>query len=101
MSTPLLKASDGKPSVSFTMMVISFVVITLWLVASIFEEIAGMKIRVFDAASATAYFGPLAALYFGRRYTDSKDTSSSSVTTTTATRIVAPADPVEPADPTI
>ena len=97
METPLLKASDGKPSVSFTMMVVSFIVVTLWLIASIFEEIAGMKVRVFDPTSAMAYFSPLLALYFGRRWTDSKDTSSSSVTTTTATRVVAPADPVESA----
>ena len=40
METPLLKASDGKPSVSFTMMVVSFIVVTLWLIASIFEEIS-------------------------------------------------------------
>lgn len=73
MKTPLLKASDGKPSVSFTMMIIGFVVITLWLIASIFEELWGLKIRAFDPASAMSFFTPLLTLYFSRRWTDAKN----------------------------
>jgi len=91
MAIPLLKQSDGRPSASFTMMIISFVVITLWLIASIFEELWGIKIRPFDAASATAYFSPLMLLYFGRRWSDSKEPSTT--TTTTETRVVEPNDP--------
>jgi len=101
MKIPLMKQSDGKNSASFTMMAIGFGVITLWLVLSIFEELWGLKVRVFDPASAMAYLSPLMVLYFGRRYTDSKEASSSSTITTTATRVVAPADPAEPPDPTI
>lgn len=66
---PMFKQSDGTPSASFTMMAVAFGVITLWLLASIVEEIAGIPIRQFNGAEAMAYFTPLAALYFGRRWT--------------------------------
>lgn len=70
MKVPLLTQSDGKKSASFTMMVIGFVVVTLWLLVSIFEEIAGIQIRAFSSTDAMAYFTPLTLLYFGRRWTD-------------------------------
>lgn len=73
MNFPLFKDSSGKPSVSFTMLVISFVVITLWLMVSIVEAIAGLNIRPFDAATAMAYFTPIATLYFSRRWTTRND----------------------------
>jgi hypothetical protein len=73
MAIPLLKQSDGRPSVSFSMMVIGFIVITLWLIASIFEELWGLKIRAFDPASAMSFFTPLLTLYFSRRWTDAKN----------------------------
>lgn len=66
---PMFKQSDGNPSASFTMMAVAFGVITLWLLLSIFEEIAGVPIREFNGAEAMAYFTPLATLYFGRRWT--------------------------------
>lgn len=66
---PMFKQSDGTPSASFTMMAVAFGVITLWLLASVVEEIAGIPIREFNGAEAMAYFTPLAALYFGRRWT--------------------------------
>lgn len=69
MKLPLLEQSNGQKSVSFTMMIIGFFVITFWLFLSIVEEIAGIQIREFDGAEAMAYFTPLAALYFGRRWT--------------------------------
>lgn len=77
MAIPLLKQSDGRPSASFTMMIIGFIVITLWLLASIFEELWGLKVRAFDASAATAYFIPLASLYFGRRWADAKNPAAS------------------------
>ncbi|MFA6049921.1 MAG: hypothetical protein WC761_01870 [Candidatus Paceibacterota bacterium] len=66
---PMFKQSDGTPSASFTMMAVGFGVVTLWLLLSIVEEIAGMPIREFNGAEAMAYFTPLAMLYFGRRWT--------------------------------
>lgn len=68
----LLKNSDGKPSGSFTMAIIGFSVVTLWLLLSIFSKIGNIDIRAFDAGQATAYLSPLLTLYFGRRYTDGK-----------------------------
>ncbi len=70
MQIPLLKQSNGKKSASFTMMVIGFIVITLWLFISIVETAWGLTFRAFSATDAMAYFSPLLALYFGRRWTD-------------------------------
>lgn len=64
----MLSDSSGQKSISFTMMLIGFITITIWLVASIFENIAGIAIREFDSTGAMSYFTPLAMLYFGRRY---------------------------------
>lgn len=78
MKVPLLKQSDGRPSASFTMMVIAFAVVTLWLLISIVEEAFGLQIREFSGAEAMSYFTPIATLYFSRRWTDrgaSSDTS--------------------------
>lgn len=77
MKVPLLKQSDGRPSVSFSMMLISFAVITLWLTASIVEQAWGLQIREFSAAEAMAYFTPIATLYFSRRWTDRKPSAQS------------------------
>ena len=78
MKVPLLKQSDGRPSASFTMMIIAFTVVTLWLLVSIVEEAWGLQIREFSGAEAMSYFTPIATLYFSRRWTDSKSGSGSS-----------------------
>ena len=70
MKVPLLKQSDGRPSASFTMMIIAFAVVTLWLLISIVEEAFGLQIREFSGAEAMSYFTPIATLYFSRRWTD-------------------------------
>ena len=70
MKVPLLKQSDGRPSASFTMMVIAFTVVTLWLLVSIVEEAFGIQIREFSGSEAMSYFTPIATLYFSRRWTD-------------------------------
>lgn len=66
---PMFKQSDGTPSASFTMVAVAFGLISLWLLVSIVESIAGLDIREFNGAEAMSYFTPLAALYFGRRWT--------------------------------
>jgi hypothetical protein len=81
MKPPLLRQSDGKQSISYTMMVIGFVIVSLWLVVSIVETAFGIPIREFDSGQAMAYFTPLCALYFSRRYTDARHPAA-----TTATR---------------
>jgi len=70
MKVPLLKQSDGRPSASFTMMIIAFTVVTLWLFVSIVEEAFGIQIREFSGSEAMSYFTPIATLYFSRRWTD-------------------------------
>jgi hypothetical protein len=67
MKIPLLKGSDGQESVSFTMLIISFAVITLWLIVSVIEGVGNVVIRPFDASTAMAYFTPMAMLYFSRK----------------------------------
>jgi hypothetical protein len=82
MKVPLLKQSDGRPSASFTMMIIAFVVVTLWLLVSIVEEAWGLQIREFSGAEAMSYFTPIATLYFSRRWTDKDSTRSAPVSPT-------------------
>ena len=72
MQIPLLKQSDGRPSVSFTMMVVAFTVVTLWLFVSIVEVAFGIQIREFSGSEAMAYLTPICALYYGRRRSTDK-----------------------------
>lgn len=75
-----LRQSDGKPSASFTIMFLTFNAILIWLLLSIFEGIGQIKVRAFDAGQAMTLFTPLAALYFGRRYTDGVKIISNNIT---------------------
>ena len=70
----LLTNHTGKKSITLTMMVITFAVCMLWMVASIVMKIGHLEIRPFDAISAGTMFFGTASLYFGRRYTDGKFT---------------------------
>jgi hypothetical protein len=64
-----IKNTQGEPSASLTMSVISFVVVTLWLLAWLVATPFGVPVPSFDAATAMAYLSPILALYFGRRWT--------------------------------
>lgn len=66
----LLKNSNGEHSISYTMLVSTFLVLTLWLLLSITSSIFGIEIREFPFEGATLWFGSVSALYFGRRYTE-------------------------------
>jgi hypothetical protein len=68
----LLKNSSGQKSASFTMMIVGFIVVTLWLLVSIVAKVGHIEIREFSGSEAMAYFSPLAALYFGRRWQDGR-----------------------------
>lgn len=72
-----LKQSDGKPSASLTMVFLAFNVCLLWLFLSIVEGLGPIKVRAFDAGQAMTFLTPLLGLYFGRRFTDSKNQPSS------------------------
>jgi hypothetical protein len=68
----MLKNTAGRPSSSFTMMIVAFVVVTLWLVLSIVENLGPIKIRAFSGTEAMAFLSPLIALYWGRRHTEAQ-----------------------------
>lgn len=51
------------------MAIISYVIVTLWLLFWILGTAAGLPVPAFEAAAAMAYLTPLLGLYFGRRWT--------------------------------
>lgn len=67
-----LKDSSGHPSVTVTMLTVSFWITTFTYVASTFVKIGPLEIRQFDAGASAAYFGAILTLYFGRRYTEAR-----------------------------
>ena len=72
-----LKNTAGAPSASFTMMIIGFIVVTLWLFVSIVAKIGHLEIIPFSGSEAMNYFSPFALLYFGRRWKDGKGSENS------------------------
>jgi hypothetical protein len=78
--TLLLKNSDGKPSLSFTMVYTAFLVSLIWFALSIFEI---KHVKSFDVGIVTGFLTPLMALYFGRRWNDGKSSSSTDDGSTT------------------
>lgn len=69
-----MKDSSGTQSASLTMCAVGFALVSLWLLVSIVAKIGHIEIREFDAGQAMGYLTPLLALYFGRRWTDGKNT---------------------------
>lgn len=78
----LLKDSSGKKSISYTMVVVTFTVCTVWMSLSMFQKVFHLDIRAFDATAATIWFAPLAGLYFGRRWQQGQAGSSLTTVTT-------------------
>jgi len=73
-----LKNTDGNESASFTMMIVAFLVVTLWLTLSIATKIGPITIRPFVGSDAMQYLAPILALYWGRRQQDNSLKSSTS-----------------------
>lgn len=67
-----LKDSAGQPSISVTMVAVSFWLTTLVYIASIFEKIGPFTIREFSVGAATSYFGVCLTCYVSRRWTEAK-----------------------------
>lgn len=80
----LMTATDGKKSASLTMAVIGFIVVTLWLLLSIFSKIGHIEIRPFSGGEAMSFLSPLLLLYFGRRKEEAKVTASTTQSSETA-----------------
>ena len=78
----LLKNSEGNPSLSYTMVYTTFFVSLLWYLVSIINV---PHIRAFDVTVASGFLSPLLALYFGRKWTDSKNNTTTPATSTTPT----------------
>lgn len=65
---PKLKDTDGRYSVSFTMLFVSFNLVMIWLGMFIFQGYLGFKVPDFEGANAMTVLGPIIALYFFRRW---------------------------------
>lgn len=66
----LVGDSKGNASVSTTLLVVSFFVTTVAYVLNMFNL---SWIRPFDVAATSVYLIPICSLYFGRRFTESKE----------------------------
>jgi hypothetical protein len=71
----ILKDSRGHGSVTVTLMLVSFWITTLAFIFSMIGSIGDVQFREFDAGAASAYLIPILTLYFGRKWTDSKNPS--------------------------
>lgn len=67
-----LKDSSGHPSISVTMLAVSFWVTTLAYIASIFVKIGPVEFKSFDSGACGAYFGLILGTYVARRATEAK-----------------------------
>lgn len=67
-----LKDSSGHPSISVTMLAISFWVTTIAYAASIFSRIGPVEFKSFDSGACGAYFGLILGTYVARRATEAK-----------------------------
>lgn len=79
----LLKTSAGKPSLSYTMVYTSFVVSLVWFALSVFKI---PHVKDFDVTIVTGFLTPLMALYFGRRWNESRTSPSEKPAPTTPTQ---------------
>ena len=64
--------TKGEKSVSLTLVLITFTVVILWMILSIFVNPFGLTIMPFDASEAMIVLTPMLGLYWGRRNTDAK-----------------------------
>lgn len=67
-----MKDSQGHPSISVTMLAISFWVTTLAYILSMVSKIGPVEIRPFDVGACGAYFGLILSTYVARRFTEAK-----------------------------
>lgn len=65
---PKLKDSDGRPSVSFTMLAVTFFIMNVWLILYITQGFTGVEVPRFEMGEVMKYFSPILVLYFFRRW---------------------------------
>ena len=71
-----LLSDDGKKSLSFTMVVIAFLAVTLWMIGYVVGCAFGFPVPAFDATSAIAYLSPILATYSFRKHDKKKKEKS-------------------------
>lgn len=67
MKIPMLSDETGKASWTFTMTVLTFLAVFLWLVGWLIGTALEVAVPAFDATEATVLLAPIFALYFGRK----------------------------------
>lgn len=72
-----MRNDKGRKSVSVTFATVSFLVTTLVYLVAVFEKMGPLSFRPFDVGACMAYFLPALSLYFGRRLTEAKYSSTS------------------------
>jgi len=93
MQVPILTRPDGQKSMTFTMVIVAFGIISVWLVVSMVEKIGPFQIRAFDSAHAMAYFVPVLTAYLGRRQQESSEVKALAAGTVVATEVAPAATP--------
>jgi len=68
MKLPWVENTKGHKSASLTMVIVSFAVVTLWILFWLIGTSLGLTIPPFDVTTAMGYLSPLLMLYFGRRW---------------------------------
>jgi len=77
-----MKDSAGYPSISVTMLAISFWATTFAYIVSIFSKIGPVEFKSFDSGACAAYFGLILGTYVARRATEAKWGNPNTITTT-------------------
>lgn len=72
LPVPTLADTDGRASASFTMTVVAFGIITLWIVFWLVGTAFGLPVPEFNATDAMTYLTPILSLYFFRRWSTEK-----------------------------
>ena len=78
--------TKGEKSVSLTLVLITFTIVVLWWILSIFVNPFGLTIMPFDASEAMMVLTPILGLYWGRRNTDARAPSNPPPTTENPTQ---------------
>jgi len=67
-----IRDARGYGSITVTLVFVSFWVVTIAYILSIFGKIGPITIRPFDFGACSSYLIPILTLYFGRKYSDAK-----------------------------
>lgn len=70
-----IKDSSGYPSVTVTLVMVSFLVTTIAYILSVFQKVGPFETRPFDPAATSGYLGLVLATYTTRKWTDAKYSS--------------------------